>query len=225
MHEQFNSASFESPLTSHFDGESISPIHTDGLPHIVSNDQLAFKGFFNVEPIADLQNGPTCGFEAIENFIQLNNPNISNNLSEYLQNNEIFDFGGQLSEGGITLDPNHYQHILNDFGIRTAWLSYNSEILSHAISENHGVLVVGDAHYLNPEAYPNKGSYHAFMVTDTIKDSAGAITAYKGLDSNFPNQESIWSSECLENAINHSPLKQQLLVSDTELDWPYKTLP
>lgn len=33
------------------------------------SDQIQFGGAANVAPIADLQKGPTCGFEAIENII------------------------------------------------------------------------------------------------------------------------------------------------------------
>lgn len=79
--------------------------------------EISFTGLTAVEPLADLQAGPTCGFEAIENFIQLYNPGFSNTLSDYLQHSELFDGGGQMVANGMTLDPRHYQHILGDFGI------------------------------------------------------------------------------------------------------------
>ena len=161
--------------------------------------------------------------EAIENFIQLYNPGFRNTLSDYLQHSELFDGGGQMVANGMTLDPRHYQHILGDFGIGTEWHEFSHESLAQAIAQNRGVLAVGDAHYLNPAAYPTERAYHAFMITDISRGPLGEITAYKGIDSNFQQQEISWSPEAIEQALGHSPLQQQLLVSLQEMKWPFKT--
>ena len=188
-----------------------------------SGREISFKGLTAVEPLADLQVGPTCGFEAIENFIQLGNPGCTNTVSDYLQRSELFDGGGQLVTDGIALDPRHYQHILGDFGIGTQWHQFSHDGLAQALSENRGILAVGDAHYLDPTTYPSEHSYHAFMITDITRGFLGEITAYKGLDSNFHQQEVHWSPKAIENALRHSPLRQPLLVSLQEMKWPYKT--
>jgi hypothetical protein len=188
-----------------------------------SGHEISFKGFTAVEPLADLQVGPTCGFEAIENFIQLGNPGCNNTLSDYLQQSELFDGGGNLLMDGVTLDPAHYQHILSDFGIGTQWYDFSHDTLAQAIEGNRGVLAVGDAHFLDPSSYSSKNAYHAFMITDITRGPSGEITDYKGLDSNFLQKEVHWSPEAIEKALRHSLLRQPLLISMQEMKWPYKT--
>lgn len=196
--------------------EAIKQSHSSG-------HEISFKGFAAIEPLADLQVGPTCGFEAIENFIQLGNPGCTNTLSDYLQQSEFFDGGGKLVPGGVALDPLHYQHILGDFGIGTQWYDFSHETLTQAVEGNRGVLAVGDAHFLDPTAYSSKNAYHAFMITDVTRGPSGEITGYKGLDSNFQQKEVYWTPEAIENALRHSPLRQPLLISMQEMKWPYKT--
>lgn len=189
----------------------------------LSGHEVSFKGLTAIEPLADLQVGPTCGFEAIENFIQINNPGYTNTLSDYLQRSELFDSGGHLVTAGMALDPMHYQHILSDFGIQTQWHQFSHNDLAQAIDENRGVLAVGDAHYLDPATYPSEHSYHAFMITDITRGPLGNITCYKGIDSNFSQLEVHWSPEAIKSALKNSQLRQPLLVSLQEMKWPYKT--
>jgi hypothetical protein len=184
---------------------------------------LAFTGFQHVAPIADLQIGPTCGFEAVENLLQLSHPGLGNHLSDCLQQAEALDGGSHVAPGGYALHPAHYQHILESFGVDSEWLPFSHDALSRLLDANHGVLAVGDAHDLDGSSYPSPGSYHAFVVTDVIRDPIGRILGYRGLDSNFAGQEVTWSAQQIEQAIRHAPLDKGLLATIGELAWPDKT--
>lgn len=194
------------------------------LSHKQSHIQeVSFTGLTAIEPIADIQKGPTCGFEAIENIIQLSSLNYNNSLSEYLQHSELFDGGAVSVNGGFALNPEHYRHILHDFGVETDWHQFNNQTLVNAISENKGILAVGDAHYLDANSYPEINSFHAFVITDADFDDNGCVIKYKGIDSNFPNAETRWSPDSIKLALDHSPIRMPLLISNHEMNWPHKT--
>lgn len=180
------------------------------------NDNISFLGFSHVERLADIQAGPTCGFEALENIIQLNNPNILNSLSDELQYHEYYD-GGLVSSGA--LNTSHYQHILNSHNIPSHWNNFSHENIINAIEHDHGVLAIGKAHSLNPMVYPDLEGNHAFVITDVIRDDFGQITHYKGIDSNFENQETIWPVENIEDALTKIDSRPQLLITDRPLNW------
>ena len=188
-----------------------------------TSSTISFTGLGLTSHLADLQCGPTCGFEAIENLIQLNNTGYNNSLSDYLQHAEFFDGGSIPVDGGLSLNPQHYQHILNDFGINADWHAFSHDLLIDLITKNRGILAVGDAHYLDSVSYPQMNSHHAFVITDAVHDDFGNVIGYKGLDSNFSGQEVEWSPQQIEGALQHSLLKECLLISGKEMNWPYKT--
>ncbi len=181
-----------------------------------SYNNVSFGGFAGVESIADVQSGPTCGFEAVENLVQLDNQNVSNSFSDWLQQGEAYD-GGVTQEGA--LNPQHYQHILSSNNIPSHWDTFSHDSIANAVNSDQGVLAIGNAHDLNPSLYPNPEGSHAFVITDTITDDFGNITHYKGVDSNIGGSESIWPAQNIENALNNSGYSQSLLITDRPLNW------
>src|SRR5689334_6776747 len=90
-----------------------------------SKPGLRFKGAVNVAPLADRQVGPTCGFEAIENIIQLFRP-LGNDLVEKdLLVRARFYGVSHLSSRGESLDVNGYARILIDYGIVSYWYPFD----------------------------------------------------------------------------------------------------
>jgi hypothetical protein len=177
-----------------------------------------FSGLAHTEWLADQQTGPVCGSEALENFLQLDNPTLSNDLSDVLQRS----FGNQ--QGIIPFDA--YQTILEQYGhLTTSWHSFDHGQLHAALQANHGVLLVGDAHELNPALYSQPNGWHAFTVTDVRWDTQG-VPYYIGLDSNVPGQECVWTSAQLESAVGRAEQfygRGCALISHRALRWPYTT--
>src|SRR5262245_27148068 len=130
-------------------------------------NHVRFTGYTNVELFADQQTGPTCGFESVDNIIQLFQPR-SDDLTQRDLLPRAQQYGYALdSDDGLWLDPRGYQHLLADYGIAARWYPFDyQQVVIPALRSNRGVLVVGDAHNLNQEAYPSQGSGHAFVLTN-----------------------------------------------------------
>jgi len=187
--------------------------------------QPQFSGLAHVEPIADKQEGPSCGFEAIENIIQL-----FHRLGNDLTRRELLPlaqwYGVAASEpDGFALDVSGYQPLLADFGITARWYPFNAaQVVIPALNANRGVLVVGDAHSLDARTYPRAGSGHAFVLTNYYTDEAGElILGFVGLDSNFARTEIAWPAERVEAAAAWGALNAvgyPVLVTDAPATWP-----
>ncbi len=75
-----------------------------------------FAGVASIAPIADQQFGPTCGFEAIENVIQLFH-NIGNDLFQRDLLPRAKTYGALIpTSNGYVLNPAFYQQILLESG-------------------------------------------------------------------------------------------------------------
>ncbi len=190
-----------------------------------SNHQIAFKGFANVEPIADRQIGPTCGFEAIENIIQLFK-NTSNTLTENDLQPRACRYGFAIKgTSGYSLDIAGYVPILADYGISARWYPFDHlRVVIPALQENRGVLLIGDAHCLNPQAYHGPESWHAFLITNYYTDETQIyVLGYIGIDSNFSYQQTPWSYQNVEAAVTHAAqriMSCPVLITDTPGNWP-----
>lgn len=187
----------------------------EALVNDVSNQQMGFCGLDNVHLLADLQVGPTCGYETIENIVQCFNPHISNNLSDQLQ----IDYPG---EGGA-LNPEDYQKILNSYDIPSHWANFDHEELVNALDDNRPIVLVGDAHDLDSFAYPEPQSWHAITLSSVCRDLDGNLLGYRGIDSNFPGEEKFWSCSQIEQA--NENFIGEVLITDKPADaWPFKTV-
>jgi hypothetical protein len=200
---------------------------------------IAFKGFTHIEPIADKQTGPTCGFEAIENIIQLFYKDTPNNLSEtdllpWAKTHQV-QVGNDKQELAVDVSEhperpayvlNHlgYIPILAKYGISAQRYEFNHlQVIIPALQQNKGILLIGDAHCLNPAAYrPN--SYHAFILTNYFVDESETnILGYVGIDSNFANKETSWYCQNVEDAAAVAAqriTKLPVLITDMPGNWP-----
>jgi hypothetical protein len=88
------------------------------------------------------------------------------------------------------------------------------------------VLLIGDAHALNPYTYPQPSSGHAFVVTNYYTDESGSyVWGCTGVDSNFPQTEVRWTMSQVDQAAAWATrwvLSTPLLVTDAAFNWPYK---
>lgn len=186
--------------------------------------QIKFQGAASVEPIADQQQGPTCGFEAVENVIQLFRP-----AGNYLSDRELvvkaMQYGGlEKDADGYSLDPRVYRTILLDYSIGTHWYPFDyAGVVIPALLSNRVILAMGDSHYLNPIAYPDRGGGHAFVITNFYTDETGTyFGGCVGIDSNFSQQQSVWDYVSLQNCIAwaiENVTRRPLLVSDNPVNW------
>lgn len=186
----------------------------EGLIDPIPHRELGFGGLRNVHWLADLQVGPTCGYETIENIVQCFHPYISNGLSDQLQ----MDYPGR----GGALNPEDYRAILDSYDIPSHWASLDRQELVNALDENRPVVFVGDAHDLDSFSYPEPQSWHAITLTDVSRDIDGNVTGYWGIDSNFPGEEKMWSCSQIEQASEH--FIGEILVTDKPASaWPFQT--
>lgn len=87
--------------------------------------QITFGGAAKVAPIADKQVGPTCGFEAIENVIQLFH-NYGNDLVQRDLISRAQLYGALIpARDGYALDYRYYSQILHDYHIDAHWYPFS----------------------------------------------------------------------------------------------------
>lgn len=188
------------------------------------SSQIRFRGAIHIEPLADKQQGPTCGFEAIENIIQLFH-NVPNNLTETDLIRRAASYqGARPAPGGYSLDVRVYRRLLQDYGIPSQWYPFDHlQVILPALLQNRAVLVVGDAYYLNPQAYA-LGSPHAFVLTNYYTDeSEYYVLGYLGIDSNFEKQEMAWLYQNVEIAAQTQKVSSlPVLITDIPINWPSK---
>lgn len=186
---------------------------------------FSVSGFTQVSMLADKQRGPTCGFEAIENIIQLFQ-GVGNNFSQQrlIPAARALGLVNDTHEGPILMSQG-YRRILQEYGISSKWYPFNHlETVIPALKNNHGVLVVGDAHQLDPMTYRRPNAWHAYVLTNYYTDEWGNYAlGYVGIDSNFPGQERCWPArQAHASALQTSQYLMQLpvLITDEQALWP-----
>jgi hypothetical protein len=184
------------------------------------NPGLRFEGAANVAPLADRQIGPTCGFEALENIIQLFHP-LGNDLVERDLLPRARMYGAcHLSPQGEFLDPKGYIQILVDYGIASSWYQFDAyNVIVPALMADHVMLAIGDAHFLGYAQTVSLRSWHAFVITNFYTDMTGtALLGFVGIDSNVEGRESAWAYQQIANAVSAIPTP--LLISASPIRWP-----
>jgi hypothetical protein len=181
-----------------------------------------------VSLLADQQKGPTCGFEAIENIIQLFY-DIGNDLleSDLLQRAESYGAAVPMPEGGVALDIRAYESILQDYRISSNWYPFDpAQVVIPALANNRGVLAVGDVHCLYPDPNLRVGSNHAFVLTNFYTDqSEQYVVGYVGLDSNFAQTEVFWPHHNMARALqwaSQNVVSLPVLITDAQFPGPNK---
>lgn len=174
-----------------------------------------------VEVLADAQQGPTCGLEAVENVIQLFH-RVPNTISGTTLFRAARRRGALVWDAeGPRLEPWAYPLLLADYGIQAEWHEFEAQMLVNAVQENRGVLAVVDAHWLRPRDYPSTGSWHAVVVTNVVADSSGRLVEFVGLDSNFPGTTQRWNAHAFERAAS-SWIYRPLLITTQLVRWRQK---
>jgi hypothetical protein len=163
--------------------------------------------------IIDQQRGPECGYEAVENVVQLVYP-FGNNVSEkdLKRRAAFYGFSGTVG-GQSVLDPRGYQKLLADYGIASTWSSFNADTLIQALRENRVAVVIVDAAILDPKNYPPSDELHAIVVTNFGVNSQNTVVRYTGIDSNFGGTERHWRWDRLHNAVAAAGFK--ILITET----------
>lgn len=187
--------------------------------------QISLEGYKDVGRLADQQKGMTCGFEAIENIIQLFQ-NVSNDLTD----KELIPFARQLGyiENMGQLIITGYIPILEHYGICAHWYPFDHEkVIIPALQNNRGVLVIGDAHELDKILYPEESSWHAFIISNFYVDELEKyVLGYIGIDSNISYTETSWTYDKVETAVrkinSKSDIAYPVLITDNAGNWPNK---
>lgn len=176
-------------------------------PDIPYNPSTGGRSY--LQSIIDLQQGPTCGLEAVENVVQMFFSARNN-----LQDTHLIPFAKQHGtlvpdSGGSWLHPSGYQPLLAEFGIGTNWYDFDHKVLVTALRANRVVIAVVDAHQIDRESYPPE-SGHAVVITNYVLDpTRKRVVGYVGMDSNHSGEERAWSASALKRAAlfpDHAPL-------------------
>jgi hypothetical protein len=144
--------------------------------------------------IIDQQRGTECGYEAVENALQL--------ISERDLKIRAARQGYALShQGKLYLDIRGYKPLLRAYGIESSWVPFDWATLTGALRENRVAIAVVDPHLLDPKSYSAGGDLHAIVVTNFLTDVNRNLLGYVGIDSNFGEQERRWQRERFEAAV------------------------
>ena len=160
----------------------------------VEGASVAFKGFMNVDKIADVQFGGTCWAEAIEKAVQLvkgDKTGELNNLSSEIIARVISDpkkwdavenKSTNLAVERWNILPERYPDMLKEFGVDAENRSFSHQELQKALAEHCPVLIGGDVKHLG-KFYEGQSGGHVLLAIDWEPDTG----KYVLLDSNFPN--------------------------------------
>lgn len=151
--------------------------------------------------IIDQQRGTECGYEAVENALQLVLL-LDNNVSEReLKVRAVWQGYALSHQGKLYLDVRGYKPLLRAYGVESTWVPFHWNTLTAALRENRVAIAVVDPHLLDPESYSAGGDLHAIVVTNFLTDVNRNLLGYVGIDSNFGEQERRWRREQFEAAV------------------------
>lgn len=166
--------------------------------------------------IIDKQVGAECGFEAIENVIQLVHL-TGNDISERdLKPRAIQGRHALLRDGDLLLDIRGYQPLLAAHGIASTWVKFDRSTLVAAIRQNRVAVAIVNPYYLDPKKYPLWGDLHAIVLTNFVTDPQRKFLAYAGIDSNSGGEERRWAIGAVEDGITAAGLGH-VLITDTPI--------
>ncbi len=191
-----------------------------------ASSQIRFSGASLVAPIADEQHGPTCGFEALENVIQLFYRVGDISETDLVARARNYK-GLSKVEGGYAPKVSVYQRLLADYNIAAHWYPFDFlNVIIPALAANRVILALGEGYPLNPVAYVERNVGHAYIITNYYTDETGYyFGGCVGIDSNFANRESVWNYQSIQESVSWSiqqGLNTPLLITDNPVNWPIK---
>lgn len=156
----------------------------------------AYPGGDNHWWFADQQNGPECGFEAVENTIQQFWP-VSNSVSDTILKQLARNYGALMPDG--SLHPAGYRALLQHYQIQSAWYAFDHSLLINALHQRRIVVAIVDASHIDINYPSNSG--HALMLTRVVRDDANRfVIGYQGVDSNYSGQGRWWDAHAFQRA-------------------------
>lgn len=196
--------------------------------------QVSFKGFTWTRPISDIQIGPTCWANAMENVVQLMSGDTTgrlNNLSEVIYKMVSDDpkrwsavrseKDGPMSEWNIPFEK--YPEMLREFQVESSIERFSHKSIQKALAEHRPVLVCGDVKHL--KQYKGEVGGHALVAVD-YDPRRGVYTL---LDSNFENAYEV-DKKTLEKFAKSSLafklrnwISGNMIVAKDTARWPWKT--
>lgn len=180
----------------------------------MSTERRSREGVPDLSWIVDLQGANRCGFEAVENVIQLCRGG-SNEISESALFPVAREAGWVCWEHpeGPRLFHHGYAPLLERFGIRATWHAMDPAPLVHALAAHRVAIATVEMSIVDPAAY-GEPCYHAVVVTKHVLDPAGRLVGYVGLDSNFPRQQRYWDAAAFARAADPPPHPSLLITED-----------
>jgi hypothetical protein len=162
--------------------------------------------------IIDKQVGAECGFEALENVIQLVHL-VGNDISETdLKPRAILGRHAHYRGSDLLLDMRGSQPLLAAHGIASTWVKFDRSTLVAALRQNRVAIAVVNPYYLNPKTYSLWGDLHAIVLTNFVTDPQRKFLAYTGIDSNSGGEERRWAIGAVENGIVAAGLGHVLIT-------------
>jgi hypothetical protein len=147
----------------------------------------------------DRQDGPECGFEALENAIQQFWP-VGNEVSETILKQLANKHRVLMPDG--SLNPAGYQTLLSYYKISSWWRAFDHGVLIQSLDEGRVVVAIVDAFYIDRN-YPRE-SGHALLLTNVVRDqSTGLVIGYGGVDSNYPGRALWWDAQAFSTAAQY----------------------
>ncbi len=193
-------------------------------PQAPLSGPLKFSGLEHTELIAgDQGNQPWCGVHAVGNLVQMANPGVGEEINQHILT--VAQQVGGLREvsSGLALDIAHFQPLLEQvYRLPCHWDVFSVDHAAQLLQSNHGVLVGGDLHELNPDFPPR--SWHALNLTDYKVDAQGQAW-FKGLDSQQRNREVWWAADRMTRFLDRARecFGRNFLVTDQPVPWPYRS--
>jgi len=180
-------------------------------------------GVIDVESIIDQQEGSMCGFEAVENVLQLYVA-VDNSVSH----TDLITLAYKYRALGWTgssyfLDIKGYEPLLREYGIASHWTPFSHETLMETVCSNRVAIVLVDGSQLDPGSYSTPNSFHVVLVTNLVTDAVHHTPlAYVGVDSNFGGRQREWPLEVLARAAEACP-HCSMLVTEAPARWPHRS--
>lgn len=216
------------------DPETIQPLalSISAMRGFSSVSSSAFKPSFNgiagVERIADIQVGPTCWREALENLVQIMKGDkvgelnyISDDIHRRISENpKKYDATLEQMPGGGALwsVPRYvYPSILKEYGIDAKIIPFSHSVLQKALAEHRPVVLSGLTDGI-PEKYGDIQGHgaHALVAIDYNRISK----EYTLLDSNFDNPYVV-SAEAMDKFMRGG--RQMCVTKLPAENWSVKT--
>lgn len=170
------------------------------------DDAVRFSGLVDVSHVASGQEGPTCGFEAIESLIRLYRPDVNQQYGSSLSDVDLISRASAagfafVQSDGMALHPAGYRFLLAEYGLPSHFMPWFGDgsmpypYLTAVLRAGRLAMVVAAPRQLDPQTYHGvpESARHALVVSNYVVDGAtGLLDALVGIDSNLVGRQVVW---------------------------------